>query len=180
MRECLSTPEFPKYILLFAQSLSSIPNSPYVLPPCRSVCLSYPCCSVCHPPASHCWTEWCWWWETYCPPKRPPSASRCSLSWHLSMPLRLCSSTFYSQIDSVYIYMETWILYATLWCSEAWNYTSDKYDRWNGLWLWTSKNQCFRNTAQCFPQSCTAFSTACEPSHRPGQTSAPLQNVTIL
>jgi len=94
----------------------------------------------------------------------------------------------------VYIYRETEIIYAILWCSESCDCNKDESDKQNALWLWHPKDHCCENMAPSLPQSlrrghrwsrrlmrtCTEVSAALESSCRTAQMSQQLQNMTIL
>jgi len=51
------------------------------------------------------------------------------LNWRIQMLLRLCSSTICSQIDYMYLYTETSILYAILWHCKSCDWNNDEYDK---------------------------------------------------
>jgi len=63
-------------------------------------------------------------------PQWPPSGASLSfLNVHDQVLLWWCSSTICGQIACKYIYTETYIIHAILWCSESGDCNKDEYDK---------------------------------------------------
>jgi len=74
----------------------------------------------------------------------------------------------------MYIYRETYIINAILWCCKSCDCNKDEYDRQNALRSWNPKNNYCGNTAPSLPQSCPVVSAASKVSRRASLWSQPL------
>jgi len=59
-----------------------------------------------------------------------------------------------------YIYRESQIIHAIVWCSESCDCNKHQYDRWNALWIWNPKNYWCENMTPSLPQTSAGFSSS--------------------
>jgi len=59
----------------------------------------------------------------------PSSVSLSFLNWCVQVLFRFCSTNICGQIDGMFIFTETSIMHAILWCSESCDCNKDEYDR---------------------------------------------------
>jgi len=76
-----------------------------------------------------------------------------SASLHIFNGVTRCSSDWIWVLSAarlnecMYIDRPWWILHAILQCTKSCDWNKDKYDTWNGFWIWNPKNNCCDNMA---------------------------------